>query len=101
MILSVLAALIIPFFGMHVGEASAASLSSAGSYRTALIQLERDGVPVGVLNPIEVVTTSSASAAVRARLAALPGVHAAIDPAGGGFHRAGRAIVDVLPAAEA
>jgi RND superfamily putative drug exporter len=97
---AVLAALIIPFFGMHVGEASAASLSSTGSYRTALIQLERDGVPAGVLNPIEVITTNGASAAVRARLAALPGVHGAIGPAGGGFHRAGTAIVDVLPAAE-
>lgn len=49
----ILAALIVPFFSMHTGEASATSLAAKGAFRVALDDLGRDGIPAGVLDPIE------------------------------------------------
>ncbi len=108
--LGILAALIVPFFSMHAGEASAASLASKGAYRVALDDLGRDGIPTGVLDPVEVIVSDGAGgggsagggagAAVAAQLGRLPGVHAALAPSAAAFHAAGTAIVDVLPVSE-
>jgi RND superfamily putative drug exporter len=96
----ILTALIVPFFSMHAGEASATSLAAKGAYRAALDGLTRDGVPSGVLDPIEVVVRDGAGGATADRLSRLPGVHAVIVPSAPGFHAAGTAIVDVLPTQE-
>jgi RND superfamily putative drug exporter len=110
--LGILAALIVPFFSMHAGEASATSLAAKGAYRVALDDLGRDGIPTGVLDPIEVIVSGGAGGAggaggvggaggaVAAQLGHLPGVHAALAPSTAAFHAAGTAIVDVLPVTE-
>jgi RND superfamily putative drug exporter len=53
-----------------------------------------------VLTPIEVLTTGAAAPGVARSLARLPGVVTAVAPATPGYHAAGTALVDVLPAAE-
>jgi len=98
--LGILAALIVPFFSMHTGEVSATSLAAKGAYRVTLDDLGRDGIPTGVLDPIEVIVADGAGGAVAAQLGQLPGVRAALAPQAAAFHAAGTAIVDVLPVAE-
>ncbi|HEX7159639.1 MAG TPA: hypothetical protein VF223_00225 [Trebonia sp.] len=65
--LGILAALIVPFFSMHTGEASATSLAAKGAYRVALDDLGRDGIPAGVLDPIEVIVSGGAGGAAAGR----------------------------------
>ena len=98
--LGILAALIVPFFSMHTGGVSATSLAARGAYRVALDDLVRDGIPAGVLDPIEVIVAGGDGGAVAAQLGRLPGVHAALAPSAAAFHAAGTAIVDVLPVTE-
>src|SRR5580698_8953799 len=54
--LAVLAAL-----GMHVGDASVNSLSQKGLARDGVVLLQRAGIPVGVLAPIEILVPAQAS----------------------------------------
>jgi RND superfamily putative drug exporter len=95
--LAVTAALIIPAFGLHTGEASTASLSRTGPAYAALSTLEAQGVPSGALTPIEVIVNRADAASAVKDLASLPGIHAAVP----GATDATTAIVDVLPAGEA
>ncbi|HEY3956655.1 MAG TPA: MMPL family transporter [Streptosporangiaceae bacterium] len=95
---AILAAFIIPFFSMHAGEPDARSLSTSGSYRTALNDLEGGGMPAGALRPIEVIVKAGAASQIQARLAMVDGVRAALAPAS--FHQGGTALVDVLPTAD-
>jgi RND superfamily putative drug exporter len=95
-----LAVLIVPSFSQHLGNASSASLANAGPAYSTLQTLEAGGVPSGVLTPVQVLTTSDAATSTAQRLAALPGVHAAVAPVAGGQRAAGTALVTVLPAAE-
>jgi putative drug exporter of the RND superfamily len=97
---AVLALLILPSFSQHLGNASSASLANAGPAYTTLRTLEDGGVPSGILTPIEVLTTGGDATAVAHRLAALPGVDAAVAPNAGGQRTAGTALVTVLPDAE-
>jgi RND superfamily putative drug exporter len=63
--------------------------------------MEAAGVPAGVLDPIEVLAPARAGPARLARqLAALPGVHAAVAPAGPAWQRGGTALISVLPDTE-
>src|SRR5205823_10947167 len=59
----------------------------------------RGGAPSGVITPADVLTTS-APATVAAQAARVPGVYAAVAPATPDCHRAGTAIVTVIPARE-
>jgi len=87
--------------GIKVGEPAAGALGTTTPAAQALRTLDRAGVPAGVLDPIEVLTPASAEAARLAhRLAALPGVRAAVTPAGPAWRRGGTALISVQPAAE-
>jgi RND superfamily putative drug exporter len=100
--LAILGALGAAATGIRVGEPSAAALAAANSPAAqALRSLEQAGVPPGVLDPIEVLVPAAAGpAAVARRLAALPGVRAAVAPAGPAWRRHGTALVSVQPAAQ-
>ena len=99
--LAILGALGAAAFGIKVGEPQARALGTTSSAAQALGSLERVGVPAGVLDPIEVLVPAGVSPArVAHRLAALPGVRAAIAPAGAAWRREGTALVSVQPAAE-
>ena len=86
--------------GLRLGEPTADSLRGGGQARAALDRLQGDGVPAGVLTPIEVLVPAGVDpAAAAGRLAGVEGVRAAVAPDGPAWRRGG-AMVAVLPANE-
>ena len=99
--LAVLGALGAAALGIRAGEPAASALSTTTPAAQALRTLEGGGIPAGVLDPVEVLVPASADpVALAARLAALPGVRAAVAPTGPAWRRDGTALVSVQPAAE-
>jgi RND superfamily putative drug exporter len=97
---ALMAALAVPALSLHLGEPGSAAQATAGPAHDALATLTRGGIPSGVITPAEVLVTSGSQQAVAAQAAHLPGVYAAVAPATADYHRAGTAIVSVLPRAE-
>ena len=96
--LAVLGSLLGVAAGIHVGQAKPASLSTSAPVATGLATLERDGFPVGTLNPVEVlVPHGEAPAAVARQLSQLAGAYTAVAPAGPAWRQDGTALVDVVP----
>ncbi|MBO0817013.1 MAG: MMPL family transporter, partial [Actinobacteria bacterium] len=92
--LAVLGALGAAALGIKVGEPEARSLGTTTPAAQALGALEHEGIPAGVLDPIEILVPASANpAGVAARLTALPGVRTAVAPAGSAWRRDGTALV--------
>ncbi len=84
--------------GIKVGEPAASALGTTSPAAQTLRMLEH----AGVLDPIEVLVPATAKPAQLAhRLAALPGVRAAVTPRGPAWRRGGTALVSVQPDAEA
>jgi len=96
----VLGLLILPVFGLTVGQTSAAAQSHSGPAHDAYQQLLGGGVPGGVLTPVEVLTTAGAAPAVRARLASVPGIVTVDLPSGTTGTRDGLSDLVALPADE-
>jgi RND superfamily putative drug exporter len=87
--------------GITVGEPAAAALGTTTPAAQALRGLAQAGVPAGVLDPIEIITPARAHPAQLARrLAALPGVRAAVAPAGPAWQHGGTALISVQPVGE-
>jgi putative drug exporter of the RND superfamily len=98
---AVLGALGAAALGIKVGEPAASSLATTTPAAQALRTLEGQGVPAGVLDPIEILIPASANpSALALRLAALPRVRTAVAPAGPAWRRHGTALISVQPAAE-
>jgi putative drug exporter of the RND superfamily len=100
--LVVLAALVLAAttlrFGAGAGNPD--TISHQGAARTGLRELERSGVGVGALTPIEVLADSARAGSIASALGGVPGVHGASAPAGAAWQRAGLAIVDAIPFAD-
>jgi RND superfamily putative drug exporter len=99
--LGIMAALALPALSLHLGEPGSAAEATSGPAHAALVTLTSGGVPSGIITPAEVLTTGPATAqAVAARAARIPGVYAAVAPAGPDWAQAGTALVAVLPGQE-
>lgn len=98
--LAILAVLVVPVFGMRVGQTSASALARSGPAHDAYQQLVSGGVPGGVLTPIEVLTKADAAPAVQARLASVPGITTVVLPDGATGSRAGTADIIAIPSQE-
>ena len=99
--LAVLIALGIAALGMHVGDASVNSLSQKGPAREGVVLLQRAGIPVGVLAPIEILAPGQPMASsVVTTAAGVPGVRFAVAPPGPAWHQHGTALVVALPVAD-
>jgi putative drug exporter of the RND superfamily len=99
--LAVLLPLCAAALGLRLGEPPAHTLARSGPAREGLTRLERAGVGSGVLTPIEVLLPAGVDPErAAARLAGVPGVQAAVAPAGPSWRRDDTALVTVLPAAE-
>jgi RND superfamily putative drug exporter len=72
------------------------TLATSGQAKIGLSALERSGIGDGVLTPTEIMTGGTDPALVAHRLDALPGVHGATAPTGGGWRAGGSAVVDVI-----
>jgi putative drug exporter of the RND superfamily len=97
---AVLVALVALASGILLGLPKAESLADSGPAREALATLERSGIGPAPLAPIQVLTPADATQETARALAAVDGVRAAVAPAGAGWQREGRAIVDVYPAVD-
>ena len=95
-----LALFLTPIFNLTVGMTSAGAQAQNGTAHAEYQRLLDGGVPAGVLTPIEVLAGSDAAPAVRAKLAGVPGVAAAVVPAGADGTRAGYTDVVALPSEE-
>jgi RND superfamily putative drug exporter len=99
--LAVLGVLSAAALGIKVGEPAARSLGTASPAAQTLRTLEGQGIPAGVLDPIEILVPAGANPpGLAVRLAALPGVWTAVAPAGPAWRRDGTALVSVQPVAE-
>jgi RND superfamily putative drug exporter len=99
--LAVLVALGVAALGMHVGDASVNSLSQKGPARDGVVLLQRAGIPIGVLAPIEIYVPATANPApVVTTATSVPGVRFAVAPPGSSWHRQRTSIVLALPVAD-
>ena len=94
---AVLVILLIPVFNIKVGLASSASLAKSGPAYEALKTLEDNGVPTGILTPIEVLTDRAAAAPTVPTLQGVPGVVDAYHPLGPGSNREGTSVLIAIP----
>jgi putative drug exporter of the RND superfamily len=102
--LCILAALVIPIFGIKIGQSQTSSLASGGPAYEQLHRLRSGGVPAGVVSPIEVLVKGSdpAGSATKAAEAAakVDGVAAAFAPDNDQWRKDGYALVAVIPTDE-
>jgi RND superfamily putative drug exporter len=102
--LVILAALIIPIFGIKIGQSQTDSLASGGPAYERLKTLRDGGVPSGVVSPMEVLVKGvdpGASAEQAAAIAAkVDGVAAAFAPDNDQWRKDGYALVAVIPTIE-
>jgi putative drug exporter of the RND superfamily len=99
--LAILVPLGIAAFDLKLGTPKADALATSGPAYRGLAALEAAGLPSGILTPMEVlVPAASDPAQVAARLARVPGVHAAVAPDDPAWRRRGTALVSVQPIAE-
>ncbi len=93
----VLALLIVPIFKLQTGETSSSALAKSGPANASFQQIRAGGAPSGVLTPIEVLARSSQAAAVRAQVAALPGMADALLSSAPDSNRAGTSVILGIP----
>jgi RND superfamily putative drug exporter len=96
--LLVVAALVIPVFGLRLGEPASTALAQGSPAQAALTRLEESGIPRGIISPIDVLTTAGRAGGVASQARAIPGVYTAF--AAAGSPPAGTGLAEILPAAE-
>ncbi len=91
-----------PALSMNTGQPRANSLGGAGQPAQTLHGLERQGVPSGVVFPIQVLTHGGLAAANRAIAVArlVPGVYTVLAPATVSFRQDADSLISVIPYAE-
>jgi RND superfamily putative drug exporter len=100
--LAAIVALALPALSMNTGQPSANALAQAGAAANALHGLERQGVPSGVVFPVQVLTHGGAAGANKAAAIArsTPGVYTTLAPATSSFRNGSDSLVSVIPNAE-
>jgi RND superfamily putative drug exporter len=102
--LVILAALIIPIFGIKIGQSQTSSLASGGPAYEHLQTLRNGGVPGGVVSPMEVLVKGSdpagSAAQVVDKAAKVDGVAAAFAPDNKQWRKNGYALIGVIPTDE-
>jgi RND superfamily putative drug exporter len=93
----VLGLLIMPFFGMKIGQTSPGALAKNGPAHAAYQQLASQRVPSGVLTPLEVLVKSGAARTAQHKLAAVPGIAAVAAPAAADSNRSGTTVLIAIP----
>ena len=95
--LAALGVLVIPFFGLKIGETAPQALAHSGPAHDLYARLVDAGVPTGVLTPMEVLVHDGAAASAATRIAAAPGVATVAVPTGADSRRAGTTILLAIP----
>jgi RND superfamily putative drug exporter len=89
----VLGLIIVPVFGIKIGQANSGSLASSGPAFDALQTLDEGGVGTGVLTPIELLVADEEADAALSAARDVDGVRTAVV----GGSRNGTTVIDVLP----
>jgi RND superfamily putative drug exporter len=92
-----LALLIVPFFGMRVGQTSPDALARTGAPHATLQQLVLQRVPTGVLTPLEVLVRPGAARHAQQRLASVPGIATVVASAAADSNRGGTTVLIAIP----
>jgi RND superfamily putative drug exporter len=102
---ALLSLLIIPIFGIKIGQAQTSSLASGGPAYEALQTLHDGGVPPGVVSPLEVLVEgddpAGSAAQVVDQAVRVEGVAGAVAPDNPSWRTDGSALVAVIPEDEA
>jgi RND superfamily putative drug exporter len=100
--LAAVLALALPALAMNTGQPSANALAQTGAGANTLHGLERQGVPSGVVFPVQVLTHGGGAAAEKAAAIArsTPGVYTTLAPATSSFRNGSDSLVSVIPNAE-
>jgi RND superfamily putative drug exporter len=93
----ILAAWVVPAFGIEVGMPRAESMAKSGEARDGVDALKRGGIGLGVMNPFEALVEDGDPTAVAERFGDVDGVRLAVAPEGDRWRKDGSAIVVVLP----
>jgi putative drug exporter of the RND superfamily len=86
-----------PVFQIKVGETGVNALAKSGPAFDAYEQLVGNGVPQGILSPIEILTTTSEAPSAVAAISRLPGVTTAVVPSGTAGSRKGLSDIVAIP----
>jgi putative drug exporter of the RND superfamily len=92
-----LALLIVPFFGMKLGQTSPDALARTGPAHAAYQQLVSGHVPAGVLTPVEVLVRPDAARQAQHRLASVPGIATVAAPTAADSNRSGTTVLIAIP----
>jgi RND superfamily putative drug exporter len=95
--IGVLGLLIVPLFGMKVGETSPGALARTGAPHTTYQRLVSHHVQSGVLTPLEVLVRADAAGQARQRLASVPGIATVAAPTAADSNRAGTTVLIAIP----
>ena len=92
-----LALMIVPVFGVKIGETAPSALATTGVAHDTYQHLLAGGVPAGVLTPVEVLARSDGAAQVRERLASVPGIATVAQSTAPDSNRAGTTVLVGIP----
>jgi putative drug exporter of the RND superfamily len=102
--LGVLALLIVPVFGIKIGQAQTSSLASGGPTYDALVKLTDGGVPSGIVSPLEVLVEGDDAAGSAEQVVdqstQVDGIAAAMAPDNPKWRVDDTALVAVIPTEE-
>jgi RND superfamily putative drug exporter len=97
---AILIALVIPVFAINLGEPKTSALAQTGPAHETLVNLQRGGIPTGIIEPLDVLVNQDQAQAVAAKLASVKGVYTALVSSDPEYHAGGTTIVEVLASAE-
>ena len=97
----ILGALVTSATTIVLGQTRADALAKSGDAHAGLVALEKSGIGVGPLTPFEILVKDADSANLAGHLSGVVGVQGVVAPASPSWHRAGTALVDVLPTVDA
>jgi len=98
--MGVLAALIVPLFGIKIGAARTDSLTTGGPTYEVLQTLRDGGAPAGIVTPVEVLVRGGDPESVARAAREVDGVATAVAPDTPVWRRGDHAIVEVIPTEE-
>ncbi|MFC7495429.1 MULTISPECIES: MMPL family transporter [unclassified Nocardioides] len=91
----VLVALALPVLGLRLGSPSLSGVASESAASDAVTTAVADGVPAGVLRPVEVLAPEDAAGDLTATLSDVPGVRSVVAPESDAWSADGRRLVQV------
>ncbi len=95
--LVVLGALLVPAFGITVGDPRPDALNGSGAAQQGLVALQDAGIPGGAMSPFQVLVQGGDAHAVATALDSVNGLRGAVAPAGAGWSQGGSSLVIALP----